>query len=327
MKSSYQTEESSYRRGLVLGFTIAEIVILIIFILLLVLASILIKKSDALKQSESKIEQLKKIQEKLSDYELLQKKYEEIAADFTLLSETVSKVFSGGTNSFDDYFNKLKVAEHNAAKVKPLEEKIAALEESQKVIDNVKAELNDANIRTDTLKDIEESLIDAVKKAVAFNKAKNEINTNDPQIALQESYHEISNLKGQLKNRQAEVEKCKGLGKGADYPPCWADENTGKAEFIFDIKIIQDGGLILKMGNPSRRDEDLKKLPIKDVILDEKIPIDSFMSTTKPLYDWSEENNCRFFVTVLDQTGTDQKEIYKKHLKAIENHFYKKLLN
>ncbi len=44
-------------RGLVLGFTMAEIGILIIFVLLLVLAAMLGRESDGREQAESELEQ------------------------------------------------------------------------------------------------------------------------------------------------------------------------------------------------------------------------------------------------------------------------------
>ena len=48
-----------------------------------------------------------------------------------------------------------------------------------------------------------------------------------------------------------------------------------------------------------------------------------FLTSTRPLFEWSKEKECRFFVRVYDLTKLDEKAIYKNRLRDVESHFYK----
>ena len=48
-----------------------------------------------------------------------------------------------------------------------------------------------------------------------------------------------------------------------------------------------------------------------------------FLDQTKPVYDWSVDEECRFFVRAFDMTAADQKELYKDRMRTLESHFYK----
>jgi hypothetical protein len=44
---------------------------------------------------------------------------------------------------------------------------------------------------------------------------------------------------------------------------------------------------------------------------------------TAPLFKWSKNNKCRFVVRAFDTTGATQKAIYKRHMRVLEERFYK----
>ena len=73
MSINVGTQEKFYRRGLVLGLTIAEIMILIIFVLLLALASIFSGRDASVEAAERQVERLTDTvaaqQEKLDGFE------------------------------------------------------------------------------------------------------------------------------------------------------------------------------------------------------------------------------------------------------------------
>jgi hypothetical protein len=46
------------------------------------------------------------------------------------------------------------------------------------------------------------------------------------------------------------------------------------------------------------------------------------ISQTLPLLDYGKQNDCRFFVQIIDETGSDKKELYKNLRQAVEANFY-----
>ena len=47
-----------------------------------------------------------------------------------------------------------------------------------------------------------------------------------------------------------------------------------------------------------------------------------FRVMSKPVFEWSVKEGCRFFVRVFDLTKDEEKMIYKQHLRAVGEHFY-----
>ena len=75
-----------------------------------------------------------------------------------------------------------------------------------------------------------------------------------------------------------------------------------------------------------RRSADRKNLPTDAIRLNEILSNRDFLSSTRPLYEWSENKQCRFFVRVEDDTLINEKAVYKDRLKTVERHFYKLLV-
>jgi hypothetical protein len=121
---------------------------------------------------------------------------------------------------------------------------------------------------------------------------------------------------------QNQENKTKGIGGGADYPPCWFRDGTGKPDYIFNVTLTSSGLLIHKNELPEHA-KDAAQLPLGQITLDRQITDDTFVEQTNGVFDYSRENNCRFYVQVFDLTGSDEKDIYKRHLQAVESHFYK----
>jgi len=112
-----------------------------------------------------------------------------------------------------------------------------------------------------------------------------------------------------------------GLGKGER--PCWVQPD-GTIEFLFDVVLGTDGIRMRENVYPSRNKE-RKDLPMPSTNPLETITQSEFVTRTLPLYESSLAANCRFFVTVYDGTGPEEKERYKSLLRTVEGHFYKRL--
>ena len=125
MPTDVNHDNTAYRRGLVLGYTMAEIVLLIIFILLLLTSFINFKKTKEIKSLENELAQNKNSLQKYKP----------------LLDET-SKRFSD-VNDFDDLFQKLILAERNKEKDKEIVQKLNHLQNKANLLKEINTKLKE----------------------------------------------------------------------------------------------------------------------------------------------------------------------------------------
>ena len=111
-------------------------------------------------------------------------------------------------------------------------------------------------------------------------------------------------------------------GHGTEYPPCWAEPETGRIEYIFDVALLADGFLVRKRDLPDRA-EDWQALPLEWRVVEQRLDAETFLARFAPLYAWSVEHECRFFVRAFDETGPTEKAIYKRQMRVLEARFYK----
>ncbi|MFM0543716.1 hypothetical protein PQR29_03200 [Paraburkholderia strydomiana] len=108
---------------------------------------------------------------------------------------------------------------------------------------------------------------------------------------------------------------------GRDYPPCWADETTGKAEFLLTIEIGPDG-LRVTPAWPNKRQADALALPGIDRLTSTKPQsLADFSASMQGLDRDSKAKNCRHYVYIKNRV-TDL-DSFNKSRYAIENFFYK----
>ena len=288
------------RGGIVLGLTMAEIFILIVFCLLLLLANILDKKNNEI--NELKVD----IQQKDEYLEILNKN-PNLISNLKKLDEMFD------TDSFDDAFKELilinKKIKSSVAQLKGLQEKIKELHEFEEVLQK-----NDLSIN-ETVSIIES--IQEIKK------------TNPDLLSEQESICDLPNKIEQLQakiktehNRMIYLQKKleRLVGKGTEKPACWAT-SSGRSEYIFDMVLTSHGIIINDNKLPDRIIEQAE-LPLKLIHFNQELNSQNFRIATQALYDWSNKNECCFFVKVFDKTKQNEKSIYKKRLRVVGEHFY-----
>jgi len=103
-------------------------------------------------------------------------------------------------------------------------------------------------------------------------------------------------------------------------PSCWADAETGRVEYIFDVALTSHGLIVRDRALPHRAEE-RARLPIAIDFGRELAPA-TFLSQAYPLYQWSVEHECRFFVRAFDLTAPSEKATYKHHLRILGQRFY-----
>ena len=108
-------------------------------------------------------------------------------------------------------------------------------------------------------------------------------------------------------------------GNGLTYPSCWRTAE-GKTEFIFDIT-IRDDGMIVRDATPSRANDPAMQL-VSGLARSEIVNQSIFRKETANLFNYSKDQNCRFYSIIRDQTGPTSKVRYKELRAAVEGNFY-----
>lgn len=307
-------QNRAYRKGLILGFTMAEISILIIFCLLLATSFLIQKKNEIISKLSQENNELNQVKVKLDE----------------LKKNSTSQM------EFDELFQELARSKAQAEKINKLqadlESRLAEVEELKVIkstLENnapnksIKEIISELALDAQYSKEIKESLNNTSLKDHSSKEIAEIINSSGklPEVVTEKmnALVEIERLKGQLANAQTKLGR---LGKGTEMPACWADSKTGKPQYIFTIDLTSNGLIIHNEQVPSRIN-DQKLLPINTIHFDQNLSQQDFLAQTSPLYQWSKQNNCRFFVIAKDDTPSDQKNTYKTMLRSIESHFYK----
>lgn len=237
----------TFPRGLVLGLTMAEIAILIIFVLLLALAALLAREADRRQAAERELV-----------------RFEQIAALF----------------------------EEEALPQDPVALK-AALRE--RVDEHRDADRWRELVReTETTPDVLREMADAMSAAARAGMSPAEV-------------------REAIESRQ--------VGGGSDHPSCWYDRD-GTVAYLFDVALVASG-FVVDLARAPQHEAERALLPLDIVRTGSTLNQAQFLRQTRPVYEWSVERGCRFFVRVFDVTAADQKDLYKRRMGALESRFYK----
>jgi|SRR5579864_5572961 len=335
MPDEFATEERSYRRGLVLGLTMAEIMILILFALLLIWMiglqereRLLEKANVAVKQAKDAVARTEQLKEELARF-----------------TESPDRA-----NAFDDQFRELVIAKQQIA---GLQAEVAALRESTKILDTIAKNKADGNTEKTQIEEIERRLQIAERLLNNMRRANSDQFASLSEQELSKETASLLSLQEQLRARGSNpaeigklVEECKrkaedseaqvktlqgrllnfqqklaALGKGTEKPACWANPWTGKPEYIFDIALQSTAVRVHDNALPNR-ERDQAKLPLAGVQFNRSLGLNEFRTATRPLFQWSEKEGCRFFVRVIDETAAHEKAKYKLVLRTVQEHFY-----
>src|SRR5258705_8101264 len=133
----------------------------------------------------------------------------------------------------------------------------------------------------------------------------------------------IANMQGQIVALQAKLDSA-GVRGGA-LPSCWAQQG-GKIDYVYDV-ILTSSGIRMRQYEYGKRLKETMGITTWVPDPSETLSEAAFTEHTRPWFDYSKRWDCRFFVVVYDQTGPNEKALYKALLKTVENHFYKRLDN
>ena len=271
--ATLEKQNTAYRRGLVLGLTMAEIAILIIFVLLLAFAALLVRQQDKQKEAERVAEERQAIIAQLET---------QLEAQFSTIQEILP---DGGKN------------------IEELQRELVLLRDAKQQLARLQSTAEEAGF------------------------------LSEPEIIIKtlELGREYSAIRELLPDGERNVEKLLELvreysaGKGTEVPSCWTHDD-GTIEYIYDVNLTSTGLVVRETDLPQRAGE-RQVLPVQNIVLNQDISEQLFLSSTSDLFEWSKSRKCRFFVRVFDSTGPTDKKLYQQRLQAVEARFYKLILN
>ena len=316
-------QDESYRRGLVLGLTMAEIVILVLFCLLLALAAIFSLHRDELDVQATRLAEI----EELGLVEV---------ADLGLIQDLKEywERYGPSETSFGDYFSQLVL------RVEELQDLRSRLEElverSERLRDQLHAvEASGERMRVELAK-VREHLESSSAQVEFFvtrgidpareedrRRVEEALAALDFVEASGGDFREVMETLGRLQSEVGGLTRLVGYYERLfGFPPCWHDGDW-RIDYTLDVTFTTDGFVLRQVPQPRHAEHPI--MPAVHVVTTgQELTPGQFTAQTKPLYDWSVANQCRFFVTVYDGTAEDEKRIFQERMRVLEGHFYKR---
>lgn len=287
---AYASEQGAgYRRGFVMGLTLAEVALLLIFILLLLLVLGFEKRDAEIRRLASAAALIRS--EAAAD-ESPQETISRITEELSKFGELKAAAESSGAEISDDFIELVKLT---AAQVDSTE--VALAEQLAKERERVARAAE---------------LLESVQGG------------GD----IEAMASRLAELEDRERNQAGQVlelrERLNRVGRGGDLPSCWTTPE-GKADFILEV-VLESGGVRVSDAISNDRAEERSRLPISEFDPSVTFSEARFLELTRPLFDWSVRNECRFYVDVFDATADHEKGLYKSRLRAVEGHFYKRHL-
>lgn len=202
------------------------------------------------------------------------------------------------------------------AMMSKLGERLGPAASSQDITDELDRMIEASNlVAGQAPKEVDQNLVDQAKAVTADAKAYQELKQN--KLNPVELKRENTNLRGQMMYLQNKLDARGGM----DFPPCWADEVTGRTQLLFSL-VLRDETLMVSPGWPESRNQDAAELPnIEHILSKPDVHYSEFIESVRPIFALSKQQACRHFV-LIDNTITDAVQSDRKRL-MIEGSFYK----
>jgi hypothetical protein len=355
----------SYRRGVLLGMTMAEIMILLLFCMLMAF----VIKLDDVELDQEKVERAERIliatglnETEVEDdwqnidligaiatgigYERLREIFGNAESEPTNIDNVLNARIKAALDQYREVEGDLTAElgrnptqsevsaaltqkELEARKYSEFEKEIKALEQLQEGLRENES-LTQAIATAEKIREQLSNAMDSAQGAAASNieqvlrdaEAYNSLAGKDVQEELSRLLDENRELEGRLENVSTALDGAKKqLGNGLVYPSCFRNSN-GRTQFVFEVEFDESSVVMQALAVPGN--EDKKRVaPFGRISTGIKLSPAQFTEATKPLFDWSKQEECRFFVRIYDLTRPENKDVYKQMMKTVENHFYK----
>jgi len=306
-------DDRQFRRGVVLGLTMAEALLLLIFLLMLILGVRLKTQSTeiaALEQArdaaQSSLVAIQPYMDKLSKNQKF-----DISKDY----ERVQQQLADANARLKDAALSVDLVQQASA----LAPAGATPEEATRAL------LNEAAIGRQALEAAHrlapnlppEESVEALLNAALIGQSLKDGGTPEELLASAGACRaDLQSCKNQTTYLNTRLNAKTG---GFDLPPCWVD-NKGKIQYIFDASLT-DAGIYIEDKNVSGREGDQEKLPLGLAVYGEPLGPGEFSSAFSPLLKWSNDHGCRFYVRLYDDMRDGDRAEYKELRGAVEGYF------
>lgn len=283
-----------YRRGLVLGLTLAETLLLVLFILLLVYAALGQQRDKKLKEQEDQIAGLSL----------------RIDSGVDRLARELTQ--SGIASNPEELSRRLNRLTDEMARNAQLQKDIATYARLVPTPAEAKqlADAFEVQQSPETPQQILDRHLSRTTTAPPTTSA-------DTPKTLAEALAALDRMAGQLDYYERQQLTA---GNGLTFPPCW--QRDGKIVYTYDAVLLDDG---LRLGViDDRTGLDLAGLRANgaEPPLGQTISRQAFLARTKGLHAWSVTQGCRFYARIIDGTSAGNKTGYIQARKAVEDRFY-----
>lgn len=337
--------ERTYPRGLVLGLTIAETAIVIIFVLLLALTALLGRETDRRRTAEQDLARFEDIRlfvaergiEPAALLETIRAHEEDRSAadDWRELVREVGRQMP--EPSPERIASRLREAaealERDAAHG-ALDEALGAagIEPTRETLEDL-AEMAEASHEADLTAEEVRDAIDAypaLDEALRTQGGETAARTVEQLVRDAQRWRDYAgenvDLAAELDVANQHIERLEAQargGGGTDHPSCWYDDDHTVA-YLFDVALTEAGFLLQPARAPQHeRERAALRGELAPIRTGRMLTPTQFQEQTRPVYTWSVANDCRFFVRAFDVTAPDQKELYKERMLLLESRFYK----
>jgi len=343
--------DSVYRRGVLLGMTMAEIMILILFCLLM---AFILK----LETYEKEVEQTETAQALMDTLERIAGNYDDA---WELLSSLEKVITTIGVDALgevaelleqrpdmtrDDilsavgqglsHYQNVQDALSASTEQRPTPEEVAesivarmtagehAIERAPETeaLDALRSQVEDETGHSPSPEELRES----VRELLADSKAWRSTEQGSIEAEYENSLLENQDLKERMGRLDKALVKAtgqlqgRGQGQGLVYPSCF-ETPEGKTQFIFNVVFDESSMQLTALPVPGN-EERWARLNFDRITTGDAIPVKRYLDETLAVFTWSEENACRFFVKIEDHTLAENKSQYKVIKRFIERRFY-----
>lgn len=284
-QSYSRDQEWAQRRGFVLGLTLAEAALLLLFVILLVMVIGFDRRERRIAELAEHAEALRLIAEEFGTGP------DAVANDLVALREARQAFDAAGFNWDQDFRELVKALQATEWGESPsnLLDSLAEYEQNLEHLTEQFAHLEEEE-------DIGELVELAKKREIAAD-----------------------NLRGQVRQLQNQLERA---GMGKVLPSCWSN-SEGRTEYLMQVVLESDGIRAREIAHEHRQEE-RAMLPMEQIEEIQHFQPTEFLSHTRGLFDWSVDNECRFYVEVYDATAPHEKEKFIDLMLTVEGHFYKR---
>ena len=327
----------TFPRGLVLGLTMAEIAILIIFVLLLALAALLARESDRRQNAERKLADYEEIETLFEDEALpedpvalraaLRERVDEHqdADSWRELVREIETAFPAP--SAQEVVERIRKSEIGRMSPAEAAEVLAAHRAVETADAHAELEqaLTEAGVAATPgeLREMADAMEAAARRGMSPAEVREAIESRDEAEAAVPDPALLAEQLDQARERikRLEAQAAARGGGGLDHPSCWYDRD-GTVAYLFDVALAP-GGFVLAMARAPEHEAERGLLPTGSVQTGRLLTETQFLRQTRSVYEWSVERKCRFFVRAFDLVAADRKDLYKRRMRVLESRFYK----